>query len=52
MSQLSVGDQKEVDQLNDEIKNLNQKNKEALAERIKVKKMGRINKNKQELSLA
>ena len=36
LSQLSMGDQKEVDSLNDEIKDLNQQNKKALAERVKV----------------
>ncbi|XP_071792675.1 structural maintenance of chromosomes protein 3-like [Asterias amurensis] len=36
LSQLSVGDQREVDSLNDEIKTLNQQNKQALADRIKL----------------
>lgn len=36
LSQLSMGDQREVDGLNDEIKDLNQQNKKALAERVKV----------------
>ncbi len=36
LSQLSVGDQREVDSLNDEIKSLNQQNKQALADRIKL----------------
>ena len=36
LSQLSVGDQREVDSLNDEIKMLNQQNKQALADRIRV----------------
>lgn len=37
LSQLSVEDQREVDYLNDQIKNLTQQNKEALTERIRVK---------------
>ncbi|XP_072027015.1 structural maintenance of chromosomes protein 3-like isoform X1 [Amphiura filiformis] len=48
LSQLSVADQREVDQLNDEIKSLNQKNKEALAERIKLE--GLKNKVSNQLS--
>ena len=40
LSQLSVSDQREVDSLNDEIKQLNQENKKALAERVKVRHLG------------
>lgn len=36
LSQLSVEDQREVDYLNDQIKNLTQQNKEALTERIRL----------------
>lgn len=44
LSQLSVEDQREVDYLNDQIKNLTQQNKEALTERIRVKsKIRRLN---------
>lgn len=44
LSQLSVEDQREVDYLNDQIKNLTQQNKEALTERIRVKsKIWRLN---------
>lgn len=36
LSQLNVEDQREVDHLNDQIKQLTQQNKEALTERIRV----------------
>lgn len=42
MSQLSVQDQKEVDTLNDEIRRLNQENKEAFSERMQLE----VKKNK------
>ena len=38
LSQLSVDDQREVDQLNDMITNLTSQNKSALKERVKVSK--------------
>ncbi|XP_041476327.1 structural maintenance of chromosomes protein 3-like [Lytechinus variegatus] len=48
LSQLSMGDQREVDSLNDEIKDLNQQNKKALAERVKLE--GQKNKIENYLS--
>lgn len=42
LSQLGVDDQKEVDQLNDQIKQLTQENKDALKERIRVCKTYRL----------